>query len=448
METSDILESRHGRIVCPSSLLYIPTEFRLGSMPLVENPKSCLSHLSFCYDLEIKNTLPELKRMGVKEMGFSHFYQELSDLVKNDESLYLNLQTEKWHSEVANLFYRYGTKAQASNIPLIPLCGGRWVKPSGKNVFLPGNITDPQLPGGLDVHLVDHNACQDTKRMEFFLWVGLKRCDQAEVCRMIMRLYNPFRGRTLADSVQDLIYLFQTPRTVYKGSVKELQFIGTGSTGFVHGSRLYIVYPNKTTLLSKCLGDPKSKMSTFDPAYIEAVRRLGKELVFISWASSYLKVSTLPRLADDNGVPTPEFYFLKANAVEDLLLLLRDNWNIYARHFFSNRSKLKRSISQMGVKCIDGVTRRLDETVLPLDTLKLAGPHLIFINIPDPEDSLWLHLSTFGVLTSPSTEFYLRELKALASAKALPEKNSPSKQAVQQIYIKLASDRESQSEIQ
>ena len=97
------------------------------------------------------------------------------------------------------------------------------------------------------------------------------------------------------------------------------------------------------------------------------------------------------------------------------------------------------------VKCIDGLTRRLDETVLPLEALKLAGPDLIFINIPEPENSRWLNLSTFGVLTSLSTEFYLRELKALA---ALPVANIPSKRAIELIYTKLASDKEHQLEIQ
>ncbi|KAL5344927.1 hypothetical protein ACLOAV_009880 [Pseudogymnoascus australis] len=446
LKKTNTLESRQKeRLARPSSLLYIPKEFRLHNKPLVEDENSKLRHLSFFYDSEIKNTLPQLKLMGVTEMEFRHFHQELQDLINKLGDSFLESQSKDWHSQIAYILNRRSSKSEAAKIPLIPLSDGRWVKPSQSNVFLPGDTNGAELPDGLDAFLVDHEACQDAKRMDFFLWVGLKKCDQAEVCRMIMGLYNPFRGRTLTGSVQDLIYLFQTPRTVYGESVKELQFIGTGSPSFVYGSQLYIVYPNKTTIISKYFGNSKSKMSTFDPVYIEAVRKLGMETKFINWACSYLDVSPLPRLVDYKGDPTQEFYFLKANAVEDLLLLLRDNWDRYARHFTSNGSRIKRSISQVGVKCIDGLTRRLDETVLPLEALKLEGPDLIFMDIPEPENSRWLNLSTFGVLTSLSTEFYLRELKALA---ALPVANIPSKRTIERIYTKLASDREHRLEIQ
>src|ERR1019366_9676877 len=130
----------------------------------------------------------------------------------------------------------------------------------------------------------------------------------------------------------------------------------------------------------------------------------------------------------------PEFDFLKAHAVEDLLLLLRDNWDHYASHLHShnhNTSRLKKAISEMTVHCINGLSWRLDQTVLPRESLKLAGPDLVFVNIPEPNDIRWLRFSNFGVLTNLSTEFYLRELKALA---AHPVTDSTSTSAVEVIY--------------
>jgi len=173
--------------------------------------------------------------------------------------------------------------------------------------------------------------------------------------------------------------------------------------------------------------------------YIEAVRKLGKETEFVHWMCSHLNVSTLPRLVNEQELLTPEFEFLKAHAVEDLLLLLRDNWDHYASHFNShnrNSSRLKKAISEMRVQCIDGLSRRLDQTVLPLEALKLAGQNLVFIDIPEPNDTRWLKLSTFDVLTNLSTEFYFRKLKALA---AHPVTNSTSKLAVEAIYTELGS---------
>lgn len=438
----EVLESRQkGKLAQPKSLFYIPSEFRLHGEPLVEDRNSELYHLSFLYDSEIKNTLPELKKMGVKEMGFSQFYQELRDLIKKLGDSFLKSQPKLWHSKVAQLFRRYGSKSQATNIPLIPVRDGRWVKPSQSHLFLEGDTSDAEVPGGLVICLVDNEACQDANRMAFFQWVGIKKCDQAEVCRMIMQLYNPFRERSLTHSVQDLIYLFQTPRIVYNESIENLQLIGAGkySSGFRHARRLYIEYPDKKSFISKYAEDPRSPMPTLNPLYLEAVRNLGKESEFVDWVCSHLKMSTLPRLEDEQGRLTPEFDFFKSHAVEDLLLLLRDNWDHYAHHFNShNRStkRLKDSISKMNVNCINGLSCRLDQTVLPLEALKLAGPDLVFVDIPEPKDIRWLKFSTFGVLTDLSTKFYLRALKALA---ACPVTDSISKLAVEAIYTALGS---------
>ncbi|KAF8854837.1 hypothetical protein BDZ45DRAFT_693078 [Acephala macrosclerotiorum] len=438
----DVLESRQkGKLAHPASLFYIPIEFRLNDEPLVEDGSSEQHHLSFLYDMEIMNTLPELKKMGVKKMEFSQFYQELKDVINRLGNSFLNSQSKEWHSKVAHLFRRYSNRRQATNIPLIPLRDGRWVEPSHRHLFFEEETADAEVPAGLDICLVDHEACQDTNRMDFFQWIGIKKCGQAEVCRMIVQSYNPFRTRSLATSVQDLIYLFQTPRTVYDEPLRKLQLLGAGkfSSGFMYAERLYIEHSDKKSIISKYARDPANPMPTLNPMYIEAVRRLGKETEFVSWVCSRLNMSRLPRLVNKQQLLSPEFDFLKAHAAEDLLLLLRDNWDHYAGHLHSHNrstSRLKKAISEMRVHCINGLSWRLNQTVLPRETLKLAGSDLVFINIPEPNDIRWLKFSTFGVLTTLSTEFYLRELKALA---AHPVTDSTSKLAVEAIYAELGS---------
>jgi hypothetical protein len=67
----------------------------------------------------------------------------------------------------------------------------------------------------------------------------------------------------------------------------------------------------------------------------------------------------LPRLLNEQRLPSLEFDYLKAHGVEDLLLLLRDNWDYYSNDIkfqWLNASKLKQAISGMMVKCIDGVS--------------------------------------------------------------------------------------------
>lgn len=441
LKKDDVLESRRkGKLVSPQSLFYIPEAFRLGNKPLVEDGSSELHHLSFLYDSEIMNTLPILKEMGVTEMQFPIFYEELRSVTKILGDSFLKKQSKEWHSKVTHLFFRNRYKLELPDIdvPLIPLRDGRWVKPSQSHLFFEGETTGLVVPEGLDICLVDHEASQDGNRMTFFQWAGVRKCDQAEVCQMIMELYSHFKERSLIHSVQDLIYLFQTPREVYAESVETFKLFGADNH-FTYAKRLYIEDPGKKSIISKYAKDPKSSMPTFNSIYAEAVQKLGKETEFFRWARSRLKMCHLPRLVNEQRLPSPEFNFLKAYAVEDLLLLLRDNWDYYSKDINSqspNASKLKQAISEMRVKCTDGVLRPLTQTVLPLEALKLAGQHLVFVDIPQPNNIRWLKLSTFGVLTNLSTEFYLSELKALAAQQAT---RSASKVAVEAIYSELGS---------
>jgi hypothetical protein len=314
------------------------------------------------------------------------------------------------------------------------------VKPS-QSLFFEGKPTDAVVPEGLNICLVDDEASQDMKRRAFFLWVGVRDCDQSEVCRMILELYNYFKERSLKQSVQDLLYLFQTPRSMYKESLHKFQLLGAGKFDdkFMYAKRLYIEHPNRKSIISKYAKDPNSPMPILNPKYVEAVQKLGRETEFFDWACSQLKMCHLPRLVDEQQLLSPEFDFFKAHAIEDLLLLLRDNWNHYSKHIDPSgrvASKLKQAISEMRVKCIDGVLRPLKQTVLPLEALKRDGPHLVFVDLPQPDDIRWRKLSTFGVLTDLSIDFYLGELKAFA---AQPVTDSTSKLAVEAIYAKLGS---------
>jgi hypothetical protein len=207
----------------------------------------------------------------------------------------------------------------------------------------------------------------------------------------------------------------------------------------MYAERLYIEHPDKKSIISKYAKDLTSPMPILNSVYVEAVQKLGKETEFFHWACSQLKMCHLPRLLNEQRLPSPGFDFLKAHAEEDLLVLLRDNWYYYSKDINSqsrNASKFKQAISEMRVKCIDGVLSPLRETVLPLESLKVAGRHLVFVDLLQPNNILWLKLSTFGVLTNLSTEFYLSELKALATQRVT---ESTSKLAVEAIYAKLGS---------
>jgi hypothetical protein len=438
-----VLESRHNRTLCqPDSLFYIPPLYRLGKDPLVEDQNSELDHLSFSYDLEIDNILGELKQMGVKEMKFEHFYREFKKIIVKEGRLYLERKSNRWHSKTARLFVRHGTTSQVANLPLIPLRDGKWVTPSQKHLFLEENTSGAVIPSGIDICLVDAEACEDSNRKAFFEWLGIKKCDQGEVCRMIMECYIPFKGRTLEQSVQDLFYLFKARHNFSNNSVEKIKLMRAAPFEFQFScpKELYIQEPGKTSIVSKYARNIASNMPVLHPRYLEEVRKIGKESEFVSWVSSRLRISTQPRLVDEQNLLTTEFNFLADNATEDLLVLLRDHFDIYSDKLDSRRwpffRRLTRAMSELKVKCKDKIWRRLDQTVLPSPFMEIRGPHLPFLDVPDPSNFPWCEFSTFGVLVTDSAEFYLRELKAFA---ALPfaAADSTSKTVVQQIYTNL-----------
>ncbi|PMD48990.1 hypothetical protein L207DRAFT_505973 [Hyaloscypha variabilis F] len=428
----NVLECRHNtKLTRPNSLFYIPLEFRFEGKPLVEDESTESNHLSFAYDADINQILPELQKMGVKVLSFSDFISELRSLVTRRGFSFLKEQPGRWHSQVAGLFLNSHVRAsQLEGIPLIPLRDGRWVTSSERHIFLEEDTDRAAVPDGLDINLVDAEACRDPIRKTFFGWLGIKDCDQAEVCKLIMQRYNPFHPLSLRQSSQDLIYLFQVPWNVYKESLGNLQLLPAPphDDGFRKAKRFYIEYPGRSSILSKYAMNLASNFALLDPYYLNAVRNLGKETEFIDWACFRLEFSTQPRLIDDSHNLTTEFIFLSRNAVMELILLLRDNWNIY-------RDQLKpiliAAISEVLVDCTDGLPRRLEETILPLEILKLGGPNLPFIAIPEPNDPRWRRFSLFGVLVEQSVVFYLRQLKTLAS---LPDSSTTSKLSVQNTY--------------
>lgn len=109
----------------------------------------------------------------------------------------------------------------------------------------------------------------------------------------------------------------------------------------------------------------------------------------------------------------------------------------------ASASPLRKAMSKLNVPCTDGLTRRLNETVLPSDSLKSAGKHLPFIDVSEPNEPSWLNFAAFGVIIIPTVDLYLRRLKALA---ALPINDDITKDLIEGIYIQLYSRLKTESE--
>lgn len=448
LATEYILESRDETfgLRIPSTLLYIPSKFRLDREPLIEDAQNKRRHLSFLYDSGSTGLSPELESIGVKEMTDRDFFWEFKSFIESHGDEFLKSRSGEWHVKITSILRRSTTRQQVADIPLVPLRDGRWVCPSKKNIFLESEPSNLAVPNGIDIYLVDPDACKNEERMKFFSWLRIRTCNQAEVCSMIMELHASLKARRLDDLISDAVYLFQS-RVFYSESIKRLRLMdGCSKLGF--GKDLYIDHPGKSFAISKFANNKESSVRLIHPDYLRNFGDKRKRIEFVEWLVERLEISTLPRLIRD-GQMTPEFKFLTTNNTEDLLLLLRDNWYHYTTQIyepikilgFSTRRTAMKELSEMKVKCTDRSYHPLGQTVLPLADLKTVASYLPFIEIPFPADPRWLEFAALGLLTEESLELYLRQLKAMTTIGS----SQVQKYAVREIYRQLAARSTSSS---
>ena len=437
-----ILQSRYGNehFSRPDELLYIPPEFRLGGEPLIENANTEKKYLSFNYDSDSLQLPPELAAIGVKVIGYRSFFREFKSCIKKKGVEFLKNCSSEWHSNVARILRSSNDfKRELAGLPLIPLRDGRWVCHSEKNLFLDAKTTNFAVPNGIDINLVDSEACKDKERKKFFRWLGITACDQAVVCKLILDLHMKGRKGGIQDFISDAIYLFLAHDPTDELQLQNLKFVDH-SMCLGSGDRFYIDEPSKAIAISKYSEEEESGVRMLHPEYFAAVQDLGKEHAFIKWLMKNCQFSTLPRLVRGNQL-TQEFGFFTTKAAGDLLFLLRDNWDHYSNQIHksirrpgaSGFTSAKEELSKMMVECVDGVSRPLGQTILPLSNLKIQGSYLPVLDIPNPTDPRWLDFETLGVITGENLDLYLRQLKAMSVAE-----HSPQVEDVREIYRQLA----------
>ena len=442
LRTESILESRDETIglCCPTDLSYIPKKFRHAGEPMLEDKKTRKYHLSFHYDARYARNV--LAQIGVKEMSESDFLKEFKGLIEPRFVVqFLKDQSNDWHVKLSKIFRDSFSQRQLKDLPVIPLRNGEWVSCSEKHIFLGTKTSNLAIPQGINIHLIDAEACEDEGRKAFFTWLGIGICKQEDVCRMIMERHALLDDFNIVDCVADAIYLFNSPPSVYKSSIMNLHLMDNNLKA-THGKYLYVDHPDKSFTISNYATVDGSGIRMLHQRYILKAQKEGKESEFVEWLVRYLKVSTLPCLIRDGRV-TKEFKFFTTKCVQELLVLLRNKWHHYSAQIyapitvsiFSGPRTLMKELSEMKVRCVGEEFHPLGKTVLPLRDLKIIGGSLPFLDITDPGDERWLQFEALGVIINECLELYLRQLKALASN---GEPNRVTTATVRGIYRQIA----------
>ncbi len=431
LKRAPILESqdRTAGLRRPNTLLYIPPNFKLDGLPLLERQDMKRRYLSFKYDDNISGLMPELRLLGVRSMSGDDFVEEFRNCLSEGGARFLSMHSNAWHAKVGELLQRYTSPVRLNNLAIIPLQDGEWAGRTERDIYLNHRTLNQDVPHGINIRLVDLAASSDYRRREFFRWLGITVCDEAKVCSLILELHHDERrvvNRSIPDLVADAFYLFRTPRRIFDSSLHAFRLADADSE-VRYGSQLYIEHPGRSSPVARYARDPQSGMRFLHQEYFDRAEDDNNETDLARWLTTHVKVLTLPCLVR-GGALTTEFKFLTTNEIVwDFLLILRDHWAHYrgqmsmslSSSLLMRRRQLSDAISEIrilptGRGYRGRYTCSLSRTALGLDRLRALAPHLPYINVPEPEHHGWEILSRFGVIVNETMELYLRELEALA----------------------------------
>ena len=388
----------------------------------------------------VEPDLQYLTVIAVKEMSEFAFFYELKTLLINCPEN-IKAKSTAWHSHLATLLMRLSPiySSQLGDLALVPLTDGSLVAANGRQILFPANKAEFELPGGLELSVVDSGAASDPERRKLFRFMGVGDLEQEPVVRHIEVLH----AKPNSSSIPHVALVSQIKFLYAVGwrnpAFQKLWFTSESGQRF-RGSQLY-QDSSKPHSATKFFGAHRSKFRFIHKDYLaaEGANRDG----WITWLETVMDVATMPRLiqaTQDKGFKlSDDFEFIiKHSPSSNVLLLLRDNWEEYSNFLNPDQAKkwdgqalmsghdsskgiacainLKHKLGSLLVTCTNGKKHRLDTTFIPSKELLVASQEDVpFVDIPDANDLSWQVLEALGVSIKVDILFYLRSLERLAS---------------------------------
>jgi hypothetical protein len=427
-----VLESADGQFMEPSSLMCCPSRFcDKGGRPLTTTPAGSCRYLSQKYKSEDHKTLATF---GVQEMIGKDFIRELSNLMKENPAFFCN-QSSEWHSYLARALSPLCLDKELSlkieDLRLIPLRDKGWASVEEGTIFFPGDRHGLTIPDGVDLFVIEHNAAADPFRRHLYRMLGAKDFSVDLLCKLILSIhhdpkFNP-RSATTSALLSQALFLFNAGCTIDKNQTFWCaQECGTHRAW---ASRLYLE-SDEPLSASKILGTEKGRFHFLHSSYVDAAP--GEQERWHKWLVDSLRVDIYPRLAVASGKNSfrlsEDFeWLLMHRPSAQFLVLLRDQWRIYATYVENDDTKrenqepnvsrklIRERLSSMGVKCRNGMIRQAGKTYLPTNELVAAAKGCVdFLDVPNPQDKRWeLVFHTIQVGLKDDLDFYLQALQTL-----------------------------------
>jgi hypothetical protein len=447
LHRSPILESFAGELTPPRNLTHVPESFTdKDGKPLILTQSTKSKYLSHKYP---SRDLSRLLHLGVGSLSTESFIEDLRSFISGHPDDYQGMP-EKWHSRLAevlvssiirNKLYRDAFSA----LKIVPLRDGQWASSNSGSLLLPSRSESFLVPKGINVLEIDPRADTDYFRRELFVALGAKEFQAERICGIIIRIHEEaeLQPNTLStsDLISQLVFLYETG---WKNAERRDIWFTTESGSYCRGSQVYmdsdVPYSAKSMFAQNRAEIPFLHQDYYKAfSSITAPSKPPLETGgWQEWLAEHMNVAQIPRLAAPPiGAPfstSRDFQFLlNTHPSTELLLLIRHHWNYYSRWVVHkerrikaadwdiSQEKIRDKISYMEVKCRHGLVKPLNQTFLPLSSMKLEKfVSVPFLDVPEPDNDQWDYLKHFGVVVELDAVFfveYLRRLKNVCTSR-------------------------------
>lgn len=448
LSSAAILEARNGKLRVPSSLLFVPKQYRdPEGIPITFTKALGGLYLSPQYD---DNDWKYLETLGVKELSKEQFLRHVKTCLKekcSSSSAAMLDRHSPWHSKLAAILLRVATPEDLGDLALIPLRTGTWVTRAQPAFFLPGQQDGEsahEVPKGIQIPLVDPRASDDKDRRLLMVALGVKCFKEEDIARLVMQAHRSDGFQPDKLSPQDLVahaeFIYRAQRM--NTQLKDVDlWVATDDGRRLRASAVYLRKDPPTDGASKYLKATKNSSFgfahndyhvSFDSGSSDGYEWLNSQLGLSVWPRflnpKYITWDTTPSTPDARKIIHPDFLGIldRQNSIE-FLMLVKEGWTEYYQFqldvpAWGKADKAKpltaaqvvaRYLRQFTVSCCGGNdSAPLCETTLPLPHLQSAVPWCTsFLDVPDPQDLGWGWLTHLGVKLVGDLGFYLQCLR-------------------------------------
>jgi hypothetical protein len=401
----------------PQSLLIVGSAFRDVEGKLLLDDASLLQKIPASAYTD--KSLRVFRKLGARDFTFVDFVERLECSIRR-ETLKFKGRSSEWHTSISRVLLShlrgnvYGVhSAQYStckSLPIIPLRGGEWASAASTGIFLVGNCNQ-QIPDGLTVRFVDSDAAANPFRNELFRLLGVKSCNETEICTQIIAKHrHDLQSRPLLDLVSQAVFLF---RAQYRPRSSDTLRVADSTDHIRRMGQIHIPF-GSTGRKIRCLFAPDfERMIWLHPQYENAVGAKHEEK-WVQWLVQWDTIHLFPPVVVDHRLSPHMRHILERNGSKAFLNHLKEQMKTngcFSGLNTRNSSAVAGDIKELQV-LTDFGAHQLCETVMP--ALREAGLGLLpVLDIDEPNDMGWSFLENYGVLTRTSLDFYLRQLRSL-----------------------------------